>query len=184
MKLTFYCQSCSQKLNVGHSQIGSIVRCPACDMAQPVTTPLAKRYYGMRIASVTLQIAGVVVGLALIVGVLFLMARYQLWDSRQLGNALLVLGVGLPVSFAVGVVIFAAGEWLRLMVELEDNVRTTRLHMDLARAEREALTASLASPPPPTQSLPPPTTATVVMQPTAPATVAVPAPPTPAAPAS
>ncbi len=160
MKLTFYCQSCSQKLNVGHSQIGSIVRCPACDMAQPVTTPLAKRYYGMRIASVTLQIVGVVVALALAVGVLYLMARYELWDARQLGKALLVLGVGLPGAFTVGAVIFATGEGLRLLVELEDNVRTTRLHMDLWRAEREAGTAPLPQmplpTPPPTQPLPPP----------------------------
>lgn len=177
MKLTFYCQSCSQKLNVGHSQIGSIVRCPACDMAQPVTTPLAKRYFGMRIASVTLQIAGVVVGLALVAGVLFLMARYQLWDARVLGKAVLVLVVGLSGSFTVGAMIFAAGEGLRLLVEMEDNVRTTRLHMDLARAERDALNASLSSqppsPPPATQPLPPPQpTATVVMQPTAPAPAA------------
>ena len=167
MKLTFYCQSCSQKLNVGHSQIGSIVRCPACDMAQPVTTPLAKRYYGMRIASVTLQIVSVVVGLALVTGVLYLMARYQLWDTRQLGKAMLVLAVGLSGAFTVGALIFAAGEGLRLLVEMEDNIRTTRLHMDLARAERDALNASLSSSPQATQPQASPHTTTVLMPPTA-----------------
>ena len=136
MKLTFYCQSCSQKLNIGHSQLGTIVRCPACDTNQPVITPLAKRYYAMRIAAVTLHVAGVVVGLALAAGVLFLMSLYQLWSAQQLGKALLVLGVGFPGAFAVGVVIYAAGEGVRLLVDFEDNVRAMRLHSEMERAER------------------------------------------------
>jgi hypothetical protein len=148
MKLTFYCQSCSQKLNIGHSQIGTIVRCPACDMNQPVITPLAKRYYAMRIAAVTLQVVGVVVGLALAIGVFSLMAAYQLWSAQQLGKALFVLGVGLPGAFAVGVVIFAAGEGIKLLVDLEDSVRALRLHSEMARAERLPPAVEAPQPPP------------------------------------
>ncbi|MBI5819585.1 MAG: hypothetical protein HZA88_11415 [Verrucomicrobia bacterium] len=144
MKLTFYCQSCSQKLNIGHSQIGTIVRCPACDMNQPVITPLAKRYRGMRIAVVTLQILGVVIGLVLASAVLVLMTQYQLWSVQQLGTALLVLGLGLPLAFGVGITIYAAGEGVKLLVDLEDNVRAMRLYSEMARAERQ--------PPPPVEA--------------------------------
>ena len=141
MKLTFYCQSCSQKLNIGHSQVGTIVRCPACDVNQPVIAPLAKRYHAMRIAAVTLKVLGVVVMLALAVGVVSVTMTYQLWSGQQLAKALLVLAVGLPVAFAAGIMTYAAGEGIGLLVDLEDNVRALRLHSEMARAERQ--------PPPP-----------------------------------
>ena len=140
MKLTFYCHSCSQKLNVGYSQIGTIVRCPACDMAQPVATPLAMRYPSLRVAAVTLQVLAVVVTLALSVVVFILMARYQLWSAHQFLKGLLVLGVGLPVAFATGILIYAAGEVLRLLGDLEDSTRSTRLHLEMMRAEQRPVT--------------------------------------------
>ena len=141
MKLTFYCQSCSQKLNIGHSQTGTIVRCPACDVNQPVIAPLAKRYHAMRIAAVTLKVLGVVVMLALAVGVVSVTVTYQLWGGQQLAKALLVLAVGLPCAFAAGIMVYAAGEGIGLLVDLEDNVRALRLHSEMARAEQK--------PPPP-----------------------------------
>ncbi|MCX7825594.1 MAG: hypothetical protein N2689_08540 [Verrucomicrobiae bacterium] len=136
MKLTFYCQSCSQKLNVGYSQIGTIVRCPACDMAQPVSIPLARRYQSLRAAAVTLQVVGVVVALALCGLVFMLMARYQLWSAQQFIKGLVVLGLGLSAAFATGILTYAAGEVLRLLVDLENNARSTRLHLEMMRAEQ------------------------------------------------
>ncbi|MBI5685359.1 MAG: hypothetical protein HZC54_09765 [Verrucomicrobia bacterium] len=136
MKLTFYCQSCSQKLNIGHSQTGTIVRCPACDMNQPVNAPLARRYPVMRITAVTLNVLGVVLMLALAVGVLAVTIHYQLWDGPQLWKALLVLAAGLPCAFAAGIMTCAAGETLRLLVEMEENTRSTRLHLEMMRAEQ------------------------------------------------
>jgi hypothetical protein len=98
---------------------------------------------------VTLQVVGVAVGLALAIGVFSLMAAYQLWSAQQLGKALFVLGVGLPGAFAVGVVIFAAGEGIKLLVDLEDSVRALRLHSEMARAER--LPPAVEAPQPPSQ---------------------------------
>lgn len=140
MKLTFYCQSCSQKLNIGHSQIGTVVRCPACDMNQTVNTPLAKRYHGMRVAAVTLKVLGIAVMLALAAGVVALTLTYQLWTAPQFWKGLLVMAVALPCAFAAGMMVYAAGEALHLFVELEENVRSTRLYMELMRAEQRPVT--------------------------------------------
>jgi hypothetical protein len=136
MKLTFYCQSCSQKLNVGYSHIGTVVRCPACDMAQPVTTPLAKRYPSLRIAAVTLQVLGVVMATGLTVGVFVQMAKYELWSQAQLLKGLLVTTAGFSLAFASGILTYAAGEVIRLLADLEESVRSTRLHLELMRAEQ------------------------------------------------
>lgn len=142
MKLTFYCQSCSQKLNVGYSQIGTVVRCPACDTAQPVAIPLARRYQSLRVAAATLQVLGVVLTLALSAVVFILMVRYQLWSAQQFIKGLLVMSVGLSVAFATGILTYAAGEALRLLVDLEDSARSARFHLELMRAEQRPAAAA------------------------------------------
>jgi hypothetical protein len=112
------------------------VRCPACDTAQPVSIPLARRYHSLRVAAVTLQVLGVVVTLALSGLVFVLMARYQLWSAQQFMKGLLVMGLGFPAAFASGILTYAAGEVLRLLADLEENARSSRLHLELMRAEQ------------------------------------------------
>jgi len=151
MKLTFYCQSCSQKLNIGYSQVGTVVRCPTCDTDQPVAIPLARRYKSLRVAAVTLQVLGVVLAFVFSAVVFILMARYQLWSAQQFVKGLLLMIVGLSAAFATGIMTYAAGEVLRLLVDLEENARSARFHLELMRAEQRSAAAAAAVAPVPQQ---------------------------------
>jgi hypothetical protein len=136
MKLTFRCIECSQKLNIAHSQVGSVVTCPACDAVQAVSAPLAKRFRGLRIAAAVLQALAVLVAVSLIIVVLLAMG--QAGGGQTVMDNVLLLGVGIPASLLAGLLINALGEGIWLLLDLEENARATRQLLELTRSERKS----------------------------------------------
>jgi len=134
MKMTFRCIECSQKLNIAHSQIGTAVTCPACGAVQAVAAPLAPRFRGLRVAARVLQGLALVVAGGLIVALLLAVGQATGQSSADIA---LAFGVGIPVSLLAGLLIYAAGEGLWLLIDLEENTRATRQLLELARSERK-----------------------------------------------
>ena len=141
MKLTFRCQECSQKLNVGHNQIGSVVTCPACGAVQSVPAPLAKRYRVLRFTASVLQVVSILVTVLLLTFIL--LAQY--WsEGHSLGDTILLLGLGIPASLLAGLLIYALAEGIGLIVDVEEHLRATRRLLELQRSEQK----STVTPPP------------------------------------
>lgn len=135
MKMTFRCIECSQKLNIAHSQIGAAVTCPACGAVQAVAAPLASRFRGLRIAAWVLQGLAVVVAGGLLIALLFALGP---GGGQSSTDTALTLGVGIPLSLLAGLLIYAFGEGIWLLIDLEENTRATRQLLELARSERKA----------------------------------------------
>lgn len=136
MKLTFCCVECSQKLNIAHSQVGSVVTCPACGAVQVVSAPLAKRFRGLRITASVLQVLAVIVAVCLIIVVLLAMG--QAGGGQTVMDNVLLLSVGIPVSLLAGLLIYALGEGIWLLIVLEENTRAARQLLELNRSERKS----------------------------------------------
>jgi hypothetical protein len=134
MKMTFRCIECSQKLNIAHSQIGTAVTCPACGAVQAVAAPLALRFRGLRVAAWALQGLAVVVAGGLII--VLLLALNQ-GSGQPSTDTALMLGAGIPASLLAGLLIYALGEGIWLLIDLEENTRATRQLLELARSERK-----------------------------------------------
>ena len=131
MKMTFRCIECSQKLNIAHSQVGSAVTCPTCGAMQAVSAPLAKRFRGLRITASVLQVLAVIVAVCLIIVVLLAM-------GQAVTDNVLLLSVGIPASLLAGLLIYALGEGIWLLLDLEENTRATRQFLELAQSERKS----------------------------------------------
>jgi hypothetical protein len=143
MKLMFTCVECSQKLNIAHSQMGSVVTCPACGAVQAVTAPLAKRFRGLRITASVLQVLAVIVPIALIT--IVLLAVGQSDGGHTVLDNILLLGVGIFSSLLSGLLIYALGEGIWLLINLEENTRATRQLLALTRCERKSTPPSTPS---------------------------------------
>ncbi|MBI5394497.1 MAG: hypothetical protein HZA91_04290 [Verrucomicrobia bacterium] len=136
MKLTFRCIECSQKLNAAHSQVGSAITCPACGAVQAISAPLAPRFRGLRVAAGVLQVLAVVVAAGLIVTVL--VAVGQGGSGQSVMDTVLQIGVAIPASLLAGLLIYALGEGLWLLIDLEENTRAARQLLELNRSERKS----------------------------------------------
>lgn len=136
MKLMFTCVECSQKLNIAHSQMGSVVTCPACGAVQAVCGPVAKRFRGLRIAASVLQVLAVIVPIFLIIVVCLAVGQSDAGHT-VLDNILLAT-VGVSSSLLAGLLIYALGEGIWLLINLEENTRATRQLHALTRCERKS----------------------------------------------
>jgi phage FluMu protein Com len=140
MKLTFRCVECSQKLNIASTKAGSAVTCPACGAVQAVSAPLAKRFRVLRATVVVLQVVAAVVTVSLLVAVLIAVGHGG--EGHSVMDNVLLLGVGIPASLLVGLLIYALGEGIGLLIDLEENTRATRQLLELARSEQKSAPAN------------------------------------------
>lgn len=136
MKLMFRCVECSQKLNIAHSQVGSVVTCPACGAVQVVSAPLAKRYRGLRITASVLQVLAMIVPICLIIVVLLAMG--QAGSGTTVMDNVLLLSVGVSASLLAGLLIYALGDGIWLLIDMEENTRAARQLLALSRSERKS----------------------------------------------
>jgi hypothetical protein len=81
-------------------------------------------------------VLAVIVAVCLIIVVL--LALGQAGGGQTVMDNVLLIGVGIPASLLAGMLIYALGEGIWLLLDLEENTRATRQLLELANSERKS----------------------------------------------